>query len=62
MVGKFELTRLARHVGVAGAVHGDARAIVTAAAAEVGGVDQGALPVLGFSFVTKALPLPPLVV
>ena len=31
----------ARHVGVAGSVHGDAPAKVTARAAEVGGVDQG---------------------
>src|SRR5204862_463226 len=32
---------LARHVGVAGAVHGDALAPIKAAAAEVGGVGQG---------------------
>ena len=33
--------RVARHVGVAGGVHRDAEARVDAAAAEVGGVDQG---------------------
>ena len=42
-VGGREVGRIgdARHVGVAGRVHGDAIAIITAAAAEVGGVDQG---------------------
>ncbi len=40
-MGKSVEMVYARHVGVAGGVHGDAGNRVIAAAAEVGGVDQG---------------------